>query len=668
MSVGRRRLLPTLVMVTSPPNGGGQAFPHPDPLALVEEDPFLLFTGSDFTSFNVAKPVPQEIKVSSLKNSFFCLPDSKVFTDKCLPDPSPTFLEKIVPHPRFDQNYFLSLHKLVTAPGHSYPANTYNFQGARIPLAHTQLNIPMWKELFATYPKADLIEKLEFGFPIGTEMEPDLDPAIKNHSSSYMFYSWVDKFCVKEISKCGLTGPLSTVPFPDFHVSPMMTAVKKPDKRRMVFDASYGISLNKSTPKDFYLNEKTSYDFPRLDDFEILILKVGQGAKMWKRDLERYFLQIPLDPGDYSKTGFIWRSNYFFFIAYMFGLRHSGLAGQNITSAVSWRHRQEGVTLYGEEFNTLNYSDDLAGVEDDDKAEIAFQKMGNLLSALGLKEAVDKASAPATLITYLGVTFDSIAMRKTVPPEKVAELLDLLHSWVSKTSCTKRGLQSLCGKLIWVARCVRFSRVFVSRLLATLRAHSSSLPHHKIHLSQEMQKDVKWWLVYIRTFNGVNFIINPAIIGFTYKGDACLDGGGGFCCEEYWSRPLPLSMLGDGSPPIHLKEYWVLLVSIKLWGHLWSGSSVELYVDNTAVVLTCVNQKPSDPMMSAFLREFLYLVVHFKFLPVVKHIGTKENYVADYLSRNFSLVDAAKFFASNSMANMKPRAVPDHMFTFTSNW
>ena len=657
-----------LALVTSPPNGGGQAIPHPDPLALVEEDPSLFFTGSDFTTFNVTKPVPQEIKVSTLKNSFFCLPDSKVFTDRCLPDPSPTFLEQILPHPRFDQNYFLSLHKLVTAPGHSYPANTYNFQGARIPLAHTQLNIPKWKELFASYPKADIIQKLEFGFPIGVEKEPDLVPATKNPSSSYMFFSWVDKFCVKEISKCGLTGPLATVPFTDFHVSPMMTAVKKPDKRRVVFDASYGISLNKSTPKEFYLNEKTEYDFPKLDDFEILILKVGHGAKMWKRDLERYFLQIPLDPGDYSKTGFIWRSCFFFFISYMFGLRHSGLAGQNITSAVSWRHRQEGFILYGEEFNTLNYSDDLAGVEEDDKADTAFQKMGQLLSDLGLKEAADKASSPATTITYLGVTFDSIAMRKTVPPEKVAELLDLLHSWVTKTSCTKRGLQSLCGKLIWVARCVRFSRVFVSRLLATLRAHSSSLPHHKIPLSQEMQKDVNWWLVYIRTFNGVNFIINPATIGFTYKGDACLDGGGGFCGEEYWSRPLPQSMLGEGSPPIHLKEYWVLLVSIKLWGHLWSGSSVELFVDNTAVVLTCVNQKPSDPMMSAFLREFLYLVVHFKFLPVVKHIGTKENFVADYLSRSFSMVKAAEFFASHSMANMKPRAVPDHMFTFTSNW
>ena len=100
---------------------------------------------------------------------------------------------------------------------------------------------------------------------------------------------------------------------------------------------------------------------------------------MWKRDLERYFLQIPICPSDYAKTGFIWRSNYFFFISYMFGLRHSGLAGQNVTSAVNWRHRQEGLTLYGEEFNTLNYSDDLAGAEDDEKAEVAFKIMGKLL-------------------------------------------------------------------------------------------------------------------------------------------------------------------------------------------------------------------------------------------------------------------------------------------------
>ena len=68
---------------------------------------------------------------------------------------------------------------LVNAPGLTYPANTYNFCGARIPLVHTQLNIPKWRELFATYPKADIIEKLEFGFPVGVDTEPDLLPAVK---------------------------------------------------------------------------------------------------------------------------------------------------------------------------------------------------------------------------------------------------------------------------------------------------------------------------------------------------------------------------------------------------------------------------------------------------------------------------------------------------------
>ena len=664
LTAGRRRTPPR----TSPPAKGGQAFPHPVPQSLVEEDQPLPFTGSeDLNLFYNIKPVQPEIKVSTLTKSYFCLPDCKIFIDKCLPDPAPCFLERAVTHSRFDPDYFLSLHKLVSAPGQDYPANTYNFLGAKIPLVHTQLNIPKWRELFSSYPKADIIDKLEFGFPIGVCSDPNLEPALKNHSSSYLYYSWVDKFCVKEISKCGMTGPLGTIPFSDYHISPMMTAVKKPSKRRVVFDASYGISLNKSTPKEFYLHEKAEYDFPKLDDFELLILKVGLGARMWKRDLERYFLQLPIDPVDYSRTGFVWRSNFFFFVSYMFGLRHSGLAGQSVTSAVTWRHRQEGARLDGEEFNTLNYSDDLAGVEAGTRSDLSYQKMGQLLEELGLKEAADKATPPDTTITYLGVTFDSITMKKTVPAEKLAELLDILNTWSSKKSCTKRGLQSLVGKLLWVARCVRFSRVFVSRLLAALKALATALPHHKIALSQEMQLDIKWWLTYIRSFNGVMFIINPGIIKFSYKGDACLDGGGGFHDQEYWSRPLPLWMQGKETP-IHLKEYWVLLISIKLWGHLWSGSTVELFVDNTAVCLTCTNQKPTDPLMAAFLREFLFLVVYYKFNPIVKHIGTKANFIADYLSRKFNPSEAASFFESHNMGGMRLLTVPDSMFTFTSDW
>ena len=118
--------------------------------------------------------------------------------------------------------------------------------------------------------------------------------------------------------------------------------------------------------------------------------------------------------------------------------------------------------------------------------------------------------------------------------------------------------------------------------------------------------DIFWWLTYIRSFNGVDFIIDTSVINFSYKGDACMEGGGGYHSEEYWSRLLPVSM---ESTPIHLKEFWVLLISIKLWGPSWSGSTVELFVDNTAVCQTCTKQKPLDPNMAAFLREYLFLVV-----------------------------------------------------------
>ena len=633
---------------------------------MAEDDLSCVLPGSSDV-FQFLPPVKPEIKVSLLKPALFYLSDGRIFYDKHLPDLSPSFESSISPHPRFSTEYFTALYSLVSAAGDSYPANTYNFRGARIPLAHTQLDISSWKVLLQDYPNKDIVDKLEFGFPIGTADEPELEPATKNHSSSYMYFSWLDKFCVKEIKHCGLTGPFGTVPFPNYHISPMMTSLKKPDKRRCVFDATFGVSLNKSTPKDLYLEQKTEYDYPSVDDFQDMIVRIGTGARMWKRDLSRFFLQIPICPLDYPKTGFVWRTNFFFFISYMFGLRHAGNAGQAITSAVAWIHRKDGMDTDGSEYATLNYSDDLGGAEEGDRADESFLKIGRLLKLLGLQEASDKASSPATNMTYLGVTFDSISFTKSIPPEKLAELLDLLFTWSSKSVCTKRGLQSLCGKLLWVAKLVKHSRVFLSRLLAALKTMSQSPPYHKLTLTEEMRLDIKWWLTYIRTFNGRDFIINPSIIRYSYKGDACLDGGGGYHLQEYWSRMLP-DWMKSKSVPIHLKEFWVLLISIKLWGPSWTGSAVELFVDNTAVCMTCVNQKPSDAAMASFLREYLYLVVLYKFHPVVSHIGTKENFVADYLSRFFSPEKAQLFFLSHGMSDMSLRSVPDYMFRFSSDW
>ena len=84
------------------------------------------------------------------------------------------------------------------------------------------------------------------------------------------------------------------------------------------------------------------------------------------------------------------------------------------------------------------------------------------------------------MLTYLGVKYDSIRFQKSVSLEKLAELLDLLGNWSRKENCTKRGLQSLCGKLFWVAKCVQHSRVFNFRLLEALKKMSEALKNYKI--------------------------------------------------------------------------------------------------------------------------------------------------------------------------------------------
>ena len=135
-----------------------------------------------------------------------------------------------------------------------------------------------------------------------------LKPVLKNHSSSYEYYLHVDKFVRKELELGGMTGPFPTSPFDNIMISPLMTSHNKPNSRRTVFDASFSdFSLNVNTPDKLYLSDEYDFSFPKIDDFGSLILKHGRGCYLWKRDLARFFLQLPLDPIDYDKVGCIWR-------------------------------------------------------------------------------------------------------------------------------------------------------------------------------------------------------------------------------------------------------------------------------------------------------------------------------------------------------------------------
>ena len=347
---------------------------------------------------------------------------------------------------------------------------------------------------------------------------------------------------------------------------------------------------------------------------------------------------------------------------------------------MTWIHRNLGLETDDQApFKSLNYSDDIGGGEKSlERATQSFQALGHLFTDLGLDESTAKAHPPSTSMPYLGIQFDTVQMRMSIPPEKIAEVREEISLWMKRSTASKKSLQQLLGRLFWVSRCVKFSRGFMGRLITQLQ-HMHSLPDQKkTKLSEGCKQDIQWWNRYLRRFNGIEMLYpsDPLDLPLSQLldtsalvncGDAYPGGGGAYFGGEYWSRKFP-DWLTAQSTPIHLLEFWVVVASAWLWGEAWRGSLVYVFCDNVAVVEVLDKEKPKDPRMLELLQEYLYIVCTRGFIPAFKEVGTADNDLADFLSRNHDQSATKAYFRSKNLPMRTFIPAPDHLFTLRSNW
>ena len=169
-------------------------------------------------------------------------------------------------------------------------------------------------------------------------------------------------------------------------------------------------------------------------------------------------------------------------------------------------------------------------------------------------------------------------------------------------------------------------------------------------------------------FNGVHLLISNEV-SVQIAGDACPNGMGCYnpSQKSYFSQKFPHSLL-DPSIPIHLKEFHCIIIAAKVWGESWAGKRVQLFCDNDSVCEVITNLKPKDLKMQAYLREFLYWVCRFNFEPVVSKIGTTENDIADFLSRNYDESDANAFFQRENLPFPERISISESSFHFIADW
>ena len=76
-----------------------------------------------------------------------------------------------------------------------------------------------------------------------------------------------------------------------------------------------------------------------------------------------------------------------------------------------------------------------------------------------------------------------------IAPDKLHEIHQECILVCQKTHLTKKQFQSLLGKLLYIQKCVKLSRIFVNRILALFRSH---VVGKRIQLTGEFYQDLDW--------------------------------------------------------------------------------------------------------------------------------------------------------------------------------
>ena len=193
---------------------------------------------------------------------------------------------------------------------------------------------------------------------------------------------------------------------------------------------------------------------------------------------------------------------------------------------------------------------------------------------LGFGIQRNKFVYPTTVMEYIGIEIDTIAMQLRITQERLDEIMIQLSQWKQRSSCTKREILSLVGKLSFVSRVVRPGRTFVRRLIDLSK--TARYLHYRIHLTKAARADIRWWELYLPTWNGISVFYDASWtsnIDISMWSDAS-DWGMGACYNNSWIYERFNDHLKCHS--IAWRELYALVKAAATWGRRSTRQACEI--------------------------------------------------------------------------------------------
>ena len=268
---------------------------------------------------------------------------------------------------------------------------------------------------------------------------------------------------------------------------------------------------------------------------------------------------------------------------------------------------------------------------------------------LGVSLALEKVEGPATSLSFLGITLDTVKMEAQLPQDKLQRLQALVAEWLKKKKATKRHILSLVGQLQHATKVIRHGRTFVARLYST--AAKVQQMDFFTCLNREFHSDVWWWHVFLQYWNGISLLkrtTDHIPTDIVIQTDASGSWGcGGFFLGKWLQWKWPSDWISVGIMP---KELTPIVLSCAVWGKSLSQQRVLFQCDNQSVVAAIQKGSSKDSSAMHLLRCLWFYDIDI----IITHIPGVSNATADHLSRN----NLSSFFSLNPQAEQYPTPLP----------
>ena len=513
----------------------------------------------------------------------------------------------------------------------------------------------MWEKYLHTHPDPHYAERvlnyIRHGVPIGYA-GPESSRVHDNWPSVYKLRTEVESSLLYDVNRGRKAGPFPYKPFANFVGSPMGAFYKKhSNKVRVIHDLSWPPEASVNT---FIDDSLCTLQYISIDDAVKYVKEIGKGTLMSKIDIKDAFKHVIVNPDYWHLLGSTWNTidgdvQFYVDLVLPFGLRSSPFLFNQFAIGLEYIMKCKGASI------VEHYLDDYftCGSSKSNECHNNVQIMIDACNETGFEVNPSKVVYPTTELEFLGIVIDSNAMELRISEQRLQDVYDELIKWNDRKQCTKRQLLSLIGKLTFVSRVVKPGRIFVRRMIE-LSKHVKHL-HFIVKLNKSFRADVKWWLLYLPTWNGISAFQedkwndNECVELFTDSSDVGI--GAVYKTEWFYEVFTSCSKLDIVNTSITWRELYALVRAIATWGDKLCNKRIIMNCDNIAVMYVVNSGSSKDVNIMNLVRSLFYITAHYNLEIRVRHISGRCNILSDALSR----LNITKFFnhkpdASNVMS------------------